>query len=199
VGGPVAGGAPCAKSSVAGAGVGGDARGVGGVEIIAGEAVGEGCSGVAHASDGGPSGESCASDGDCRVDEESGSEVGGRGDRADEGGVVLRGKRKMFSTSPPLLSNSASHLLLTALLVRLAGGGEGFGKSGESSASWRSGSGCSGLVCLGSAVGEFARVGACMLGATEEGAMTHVSVVPAATWRQRRCWARGAAVGGSVV
>jgi hypothetical protein len=100
--------------------------------------------------------------------------------------VVLRGERKKLSSSPPFLSNSASHLLLGAFLVRLAGGGEGLDEPGESSGSWCSGSGSSGPVCLGSAVGDFARVGVCVLGAAEEGAMAHTSMVLVDTWRWRR-------------
>jgi hypothetical protein len=83
---------------------------------------------VAHASEGGPNGESCARDGDCRVSNGAGDGVGGRGVRAGEGGVVLRGEKKRISSSPPSLSSSASHCLLAALLVHLAGGGEGFGE-----------------------------------------------------------------------
>jgi hypothetical protein len=80
--------------------------------------------------------------------------------RAGEGGVVLRGERKRASSSPPSLSSSASHRLLAAFLVRLAGGGEGFGEeSGECSGCGDSGSGCSGTARLCSAVGDFTCVG----------------------------------------
>jgi hypothetical protein len=76
--------------------------------------------------------------------------------------VVLREERKSISSSPPSLSSSASHRLLAAFLVRLAGGGEGFSEeSGECSGRGGSGSGCSGTICLGSAVGDFACVGVC--------------------------------------
>ncbi len=86
------------------AGGGGDVRGVGGVETIAEAAVGEGCSGVAHAGDGSPSDESC--DGDVRVGEESGGEVGSHDDRAGEGGVVERGEANilLLPTTPHQLS-----------------------------------------------------------------------------------------------
>jgi hypothetical protein len=72
----------------------------------------------------------------------------------------LRGESTKASPSPPSLSSSASHRLLAAFLVRLAGGGEGFEeKTGECSGRRDSGSGCSGTACLYSAVGDFARVG----------------------------------------
>ncbi len=63
----MAGGTPCARPAVVGAGGGGDTHGVGGVETIAGATVGEGCSGVAYAGDGGPSGKSCTGDGNCKI------------------------------------------------------------------------------------------------------------------------------------
>jgi hypothetical protein len=68
----------------------------------------------------------------------------------------LRGERAKASSSPPSLSSSASHRLLAAFLVRLAGGGEGFDeRSGECSDTGR---GFSGAACLFSAVGEFGLV-----------------------------------------
>jgi hypothetical protein len=74
--------------------------------------------------------------------------------------VVLIGERARAFSSPPPLSSSASHRLLAAFLVRLAGGGEGFKeKSGECLGRRDSGSGCSGTAWVYSAVGDFARVG----------------------------------------
>jgi hypothetical protein len=81
---------PSARSVVAGAGRGGDTHGVGGMETIIGATVGEGCSGLAHAGEGSPSGESCTGDGDCRIGEDASSGVGSRGVRAGERGMVLR-------------------------------------------------------------------------------------------------------------
>jgi hypothetical protein len=134
-----------------------------------------------------PNGESCASDGDCRVGNDAGGGFGGHGVRAGVGGVVLTVERKRSSSSPPSLSSSASHRLLAAFLVCLAGGGEGFSKEpGECSGRGGSGSGCSGTVCLGSVVGDFARVGVCTLGAAEEGAMAHATSVQVET-RRRQC------------
>jgi hypothetical protein len=142
---------------------------------------------VAHAGKGGPNGKSCAGAGDCRVGNDAGGGVGGRGVRAGEGGMVLREERKRSFSFPPSLSSSASHCLLVTFLVRLAGGGEGFSEEpGECSGRGGSGSGCSGTICLGSAVGDFAHVGVCTLGTAEEGTMVHATSVPVET-RRRQC------------
>ncbi len=82
VGGPVAGGTPCARSVVAGTGGDGDMRGVGGVENITRVAVGERCSGVAHAGEGGPCDESFTGNSDHGVGDDAGGRIGGRGVRA---------------------------------------------------------------------------------------------------------------------
>ncbi len=144
----MAGGASCAKSTVAGAGGGGDTHDVGGVEGITRAAIGKGCSRVAHAGVGGPCGEVCTGNGDHGVGVEAGGVVGGRGVRAGEGHV--RGERRRSPSSPPSLSSSASHRLLAAFIVCLAGGGEGFGEEpGECSGRVGSCNECSGTVSLG--------------------------------------------------
>ncbi len=157
VGGPVAGGAPSGRSAVVRVGVGGDTRDDGGELIIAGVAVGDGvANGGGSAGEGGANGESCtgevgangescAGEGDGRVGDVAGGGVGCSVVRAGEGGVVSRGERARASSSQPSLSSSASHRLLTAFLVRLAGGGEGAGGcsgrrgsgSGNSDSRWR--------------------------------------------------------------
>ncbi len=72
----------------------------------------------------------------------------------------MRGERARASSSPPSLSSSASHRLLAAFLVHLAGGGEGFEeRSGECSGRRDTGRGFSDTACLFSAVGDFGLVG----------------------------------------
>jgi hypothetical protein len=93
-------------------------HGVGGVKYITGAAIGEGCSGEEHAGVGGP----CEEVNTGNIDRG----VGGLGVRAGEGRV--RGERRRSPSFPPSLNSSASHRLLAAFLVRLAGGGKGFGE-----------------------------------------------------------------------
>ncbi len=104
----------------------GDKHGVGGVKGITGAAIGEGCTGEEHAGVGGPCEEVSTGNADSGVGVGAGGEVGGRGVRAGEGRV--RGERRRSPSSPPSLGSSASHRLLAAFLVRMAGGGEGFGE-----------------------------------------------------------------------
>jgi hypothetical protein len=146
--------------------VGGGPPDDGGVLAVAGVAVGEGrangescagegvANGESGAGEGGANDESCAGDGVGGVGDGAGGGVGGGGVRAGEGGVVSRGERERASSSPPSLNSSTLHCLLAAFLVRLAGGGEGFGeKTGECSDRGFSGRGDSGSGrCVG--VGE---------------------------------------------
>jgi hypothetical protein len=213
VGGPAAGGAPSRRSAVVRVGVSGDTRDDGGVLIIAGVAVGEGgangggsageggASGGGSAGEGGANGESCtgevrangescAGEGKGGVGDVAGGGVGGSVVRAGEGGVVLRGERARASPSPPSLSSSASHRLLTAFLVCFAGGGKGFEENpGEYSGRTDSGSGCSGAACLNSAVGDFARVG---VGEVAGGCSGSGNSDPRRRRRRRRRLARSA-------
>jgi hypothetical protein len=214
VGGPVAGGASSARSAVVRGGVGGNPHDDGGVLIIAGVAVGEGgangesCAGKGRANgescagEGGANGESCAGDGDSGVGDGAGSGVSSSGVRAGEGDVVLRGERERASSSPPSLSSSASHRLLTAFLVRLAGGGKGFEERiGECSGCRDLGSGCSGTACFCSAVSDFARVGVSKEagGCSGHGGLGSGYSDPRR--QRRRCWrrARGATMAFGVV
>jgi hypothetical protein len=159
VGGPVARGRSSVRSAVVHVGVGGGPRDDGGVLIIAGVADGESSAGEGGAngeSCSGTYGESCAGEGESGVGDGAGGGDGGRVVRAGEGDVVLRGERARASSSPPSLSSSASHRLLAAFLVRLAGGGEGYDeRSGECSGCRDTGRGFSNTACLFSAVSDF--------------------------------------------
>ncbi len=127
IGSPVARGGSSVRSAVVRVGVGGSPRDGGGVLNIPGVADGKGgANSESSAGEGGANGESCAGEGKSEVGIGAGGGDGGRVVRAGEGGVVLRGERARASSSPPSLSSSASHCLLAAFLVRLAGGGEGF-------------------------------------------------------------------------
>jgi hypothetical protein len=160
VGGPVARGGSGVRSAVVRVGVGGGPRDGGGVLCITGVADGEGgANSESSAGEGGANGESCAGEGESGVGDGAGGGDGGRVVRAGEGGVVLRGERARASSSPTSLSSSASHRLLAAFLVRLAGGGEGFDeRSGECSGRSDTGRGFSGTACLFSAFGDFGLV-----------------------------------------
>jgi hypothetical protein len=120
--------------SSAAPGADGEARATGGgVERSEGAAVGEGGSGVVRI---------CVDRSCFRGDNGGGVRGVGdvvvveRGDRTCGGGKAWRGERRSVFSPSSILSSSASHRLFTALLVRLAGGGDGVVKLrgvGESS------------------------------------------------------------------
>ena len=109
--------------SSAAPGADGEARATGGgVERSEGAAVGEGGSGVVRI---------CVDRSCFRGDNGGGVRgvcdvvVVERGDRSCGVGEAWRGERRSVFSPSSILSSSASHRLFTALLVRLAGGGDG--------------------------------------------------------------------------
>jgi hypothetical protein len=109
--------------SSAAPGADGEARATGGgVERSEGAAVGEGGSGVVRI---------CVDRSCFRGDNGGGVRGVGdvvvveRGDRSCGVGEAWRGERRSVFSPSSILSSSASHRLFTALLVRLAGGGDG--------------------------------------------------------------------------
>ncbi len=133
---------------VARAANGGEQNGPGevdGVEMVLGAGAGAERSGVTAGSIAGKGGGSaklsdCSEDGEC-----VGVGLGGGGERAG-GGVRGGGETQKSSSTPMPLSSSISHRLLTAFLVRFAGGGEGVGcgSTGEGSGTGGTGGGSSG-------------------------------------------------------
>jgi hypothetical protein len=101
----------------------GDRSDVSGMESIIGAAVSKGYSWMAHFRKDGPCDEGGNGSGVHSVSDGAGGGVSGCGHRAGEEGVLWRGERRF--SSPPSLSSSASHCLLIAFFVCLAGGGEG--------------------------------------------------------------------------
>ncbi len=118
----------CTGSAYSSAASGADGRAraiVGGVKRSACAAVGKGGSGVVWI---GVDGLCSGGDGGRGI-RGIGDELGvERGDRTGGGGESWRGERRRLSSSPLSLNSSASHHLITAFLVRFAGGGDGIGE-----------------------------------------------------------------------